>query len=203
MKQSAFVLGAIAILSGCVNYPHATTTTTTSVTTATHATAGPQVAIEAGNPMSTIKKISVVGYGSSSSSEKYNDGQRKLMAMRASRLDAYRVIAEQVYGIRVTGGSTVGAMVATNDNFRVAVDAYLRGARVSGVLQANDGTFETTMEMDFDESIFRTYLTPAPVRSVTVPVYSSTVLPVYSSAYVSRGAVGPGVLYGSSYYYAE
>jgi hypothetical protein len=155
----------------------------------------PQAGTQAPTQINRIIKISVVGYGAASSYEKYNEGQKKLMAMRASKLDAYRAIAEQVYGVRLAGGSTVGATVASNDNFRVTVDAYVRGARVANVMQAADGTFETTMEMDFDESVVRGLLAQAPARTVTVPANNSGI--------VNRAFVGPGALYGASYYYAE
>ena len=142
-----------------------------------------------------IVKLSAVGYGSASSYERYTEGQKKLMAMRASKLDAYRSLAEQIYGVRVTGGSTVGAMMIQNDNFRVSIDAYVRGARVSNVTQMADGNYETSIEMDFDESIVRNYVAQVPVRTAATPVYAP--------AYVNRGTVGPGALYGASYYYAE
>lgn len=154
-----------------------------------------QADTQAHYPTNRLIKISVVGYGSASAYEKYNEGQKKLMAIRASRLDAYRTLAEQVYGVRVAGGSTVGAMIASNDNFRVSVDAYVRGARVSNVTHAADGTVETTIEMDFDESLVRGQAAQAAARAIAVPAYNS--------GYVNRGFVGPGALYGSSFYYAE
>jgi len=187
MKTSIFVLLAgVAALTGCAYCPPGTIAVES------------QVVREQQFPVNRITKISVVGYGAASSYEKYNDGQKRLMAMRASKLDAYRAVAEQVYGVRVTGGSTVGAIVATNDNFRVSVDAYLRGARVSNITQASDGTFETTMEMDFDESVIRGFIAQATPRSA--PVNNATIPSVYG---LNRGAFGPGALYGSSFYYAE
>jgi hypothetical protein len=144
--------------------------------------------------MSRIIKLSAVGYGSPNTYERYTEGQKRLMAMRASKLDAYRSMAEQVYGVRVTGGSTVGAMVLQNDNFRVSIDAYVRGARVTNVTQMADGNYETTIEMDFDDSVVRSYAVAVPVRPVAVPVQAPN--------YV-RGSVGPGSAYGATYYYAE
>lgn len=150
-----------------------------------------------------IVKLTAIGYGSPSSYDRATEGQKKLMAMRASKLDAYRAMAEQVNGVRVSGGSTVGAMMVQNDNYRVSVDAYVRGARVTNIAQMTDGNYETTIEMDFDESIVSTFGTRVPVRGVVVPTYNQ---PYF------RGTVGPGSsynsyysvpTYGHSYYYAE
>ena len=60
---------------------------------------------------STVK-ITAIGYGASSSYEGYTTGQKRLMAMRTSKLDAYRSLAEQIQGVRVNGNSTVSAMMA-------------------------------------------------------------------------------------------
>src|SRR5471030_2563214 len=111
-----------------------------------------------------ITKLSAVGYGSPSSFDRYAEGQKRLMAMRASKLDAYRSMAEQVYGVRVTGGSTVSAMMVQNDSFRVSIDAYVRGAHVTNVTQMADGNYETTIEMEFDENLVRSFVLQ-PVRT--------------------------------------
>ena len=51
---------------------------------------------------SRVAKITAVGYGASRENG-YTPGQRRLMAMRASKLDAYRALAEQVQGVWVNG----------------------------------------------------------------------------------------------------
>jgi threonine dehydratase len=45
---------------------------------------------------------------------------------------------EQVYGVRIKGNTTVGALVAQNDGYRVYVDAYLRGARVGVIVSGGN-----------------------------------------------------------------
>lgn len=147
------------------------------------------VATDPQNHVSRVTKITAVGYGSASSYERYTEGQKKLMAMRASKLDAYRALAEQVYGVRVTGNSTVSAMMAQNDNFRVSIDAYVRGARVTNVTQMADGNYETSIEMDYDENVVQSFIVQVSARAAPV--------------YATRGGVGPGSAYGSNYYYAE
>lgn len=132
-------------------------------------------------------KITAVGYGATSSNDGYTAGQKRLMAMRASKLDAYRALAEQVQGVRVNGNSTVASMMAQNDSFRVYVDAYLRGAQLVTVTPMADGNYETTMELTLDDQFFGRF-TQQPGST-----YSGNI----------RGSVGAGSVYGGNYYNAN
>ncbi len=137
-------------------------------------------------------KITAVGYGASSSYEGYTPGQKKLMAMRTSKLDAYRALAEQVQGVRVNGNSTVSAMMAQVDSFRVLVDAYLRGAQIVAVTPMNDGNYETTMELTLDSRFFYAFSQYEKNNPQTEVVGSNV-----------KGAVGPGYIYSNKFYYSE
>jgi hypothetical protein len=79
-----------------------------------------------------------------------SDTRKRLMARRASQLDAYRNLVERVYGTVVYGSSTVNDFVLRNDMFRTYVDSYLRGAKVVAVNEHNDGVFETVMELKLE-----------------------------------------------------
>lgn len=140
-------------------------------------------------------KLTAVGYGTGNSHELYSPGQKRLMAMRASKLDAYRALAEQVHGVRVTGNSTVGALMVQSDSFRVYIDAYVRGARVLTVTPIAEGNYETTIELDFDEQQVRNYATQWQMRGGPAPSYAPE--------YGVRGTVRTGSMYGSSFYYAD
>ncbi|MDP1663716.1 MAG: LPP20 family lipoprotein [Methylobacter sp.] len=100
------------------------------------------------------KTISATGYGTVEKSDRYSRAQIKLMAMRASKMDAYRSLAEQLNGIQLRGQTTVGDMEVTHDNYQVYLNAYLRGARVKRTsaigsdIYAGDDTFETIVELD-------------------------------------------------------
>jgi hypothetical protein len=72
------------------------------------------------------------------------------MARRASQLDAYRNLAERVYGTVIYGSSTVNDFVVNNDNFRTYVDSYIRGARMVAVNEHSDGVIETVMELKLE-----------------------------------------------------
>jgi len=101
-----------------------------------------------------IKRLTATGYGTAEKSDKYSLSQIKLMSMRSSKLDAYRSLSEQVYGVRLTGLTTVENMIVTHDSYRSFVDAYLRGAKVLRTVAINtdkyagDDTFETVVEIE-------------------------------------------------------
>jgi hypothetical protein len=69
------------------------------------------------------------------------------MAMRAAQIDAYRSLAEQVHGFRVWGNTAVSDFVTQNDSVRTYVDAFIRGARLVGMVSIGDGNFEATVEL--------------------------------------------------------
>jgi hypothetical protein len=99
-------------------------------------------------------KFSAVGRGSMSSYPQYTVGQQKMMAMRAAQVDAYRNLAEQVQGFRLTGGTTVSAFALQSDTVRTYVDAFIRGARLAGVNAIGDGNYEATVELELSNRFF-------------------------------------------------
>jgi len=100
------------------------------------------------------KILTAIGYGTVDKSDRFSRSQIRLMAMRASKMDAYRSLVEQIYGLKLDGATTVENMVVTNDRYRSFINAYLRGARVTRTsaigsdIYAGDDTFETAMEID-------------------------------------------------------
>jgi len=149
-------------------------------------------------PQPVIVTLNATGYGAVNTAacngecDRVSPPQRKLLAMRASRLDAYRAMAEQVYGLRVEGGSTVGSLALKDDSFKVYIDAFIRGARVTNSVQREDGTYETTVEMDFDTNAAQSQAsTPRPAQAVA------------KNARTLVGNAGPGAAYGASFYHAQ
>jgi hypothetical protein len=99
-------------------------------------------------------KISGIGYGAESTYEGYTPGQRRLMAIRAAKLDAYRSLAEQLYGIKIDSNTSVATLTAQNDSFRARVNAIVRGARVVSITPMADHNYETILEVYIDKSFF-------------------------------------------------
>ena len=102
--------------------------------------------------------LRVVGYGAmNSNAPGLSDAQKRLLAIRSSKMDAYRALAERVYGMSVQGSTTVRDMVVQNDQFKSYVETYMHGARVVSADVMADGTVETVLEMVVDNG-FRTCL---------------------------------------------
>ena len=106
-------------------------------------------------------KVRATGYGAPPKAF-YSEPQRRLMSMRAAKIDAYRSLAERVNGMQIWGGTTVGDMVVEKDRYRVYVDTYLRGARVIAENPQEDGTFETVVEMKVDRAFLAGVLSGKP-----------------------------------------
>jgi hypothetical protein len=195
--SAVLIIGLGGLISGCASTPCGTCPVTHPPASSTYPSPTPVVQSQPIQPVaralpSSEVKITAIGYGASSSYEGYTSGQKRLMAMRASKLDAYRALAEQIQGVRVNGNSTVAAMMAQVDGFRVYVDAYLRGAQIVTVTPMADGNYETTMELTLDSRFFNSFLQRDGDIALP-PVTGSNI----------KGAAGPGSAYGSSFYYSN
>ncbi|WP_214000105.1 LPP20 family lipoprotein [Arsukibacterium sp.] len=93
-----------------------------------------------------------------------SDSQRILLAMRASKLEAYRELAEQVYGQRIDSSNSVRSMVAGNDQFGTSVQGVIRGARVVKTY-ALDDAYITELELDF-EQVYHLYQNVYPRQTI-------------------------------------
>lgn len=103
--------------------------------------------------------LRVTGFGTiNPNSRSLTPVQQKLIAMRASKLDAYRALAERVYGTQISGNTTVENLVVENDRFRTYVDTYILGAKVISQDEMGDGSYQTILEMVLDAG-FRNCLT--------------------------------------------
>lgn len=105
--------------------------------------------------------VRVSGYGTYEDVQEDRLNTRKrLQARRASKLDAFRNLAERVYGTVIQGNSTVQDFVLQNDRFRAYVDSYIRGAKLVAVNEHSDGVVESVMELKleprFRECVART-----------------------------------------------
>lgn len=94
--------------------------------------------------------ITATGYAVVSVQNHRNPAQQRLMAIRASKLDAYRSLTEQVYGQQLDASSTVADMVVTNDTFRTRVEGVIYGAKLVSITPVGEDTYETTLSLDRD-----------------------------------------------------
>lgn len=136
-------------------------------------------------PAAQTVRLLATGYGASGAYSRYTQGQRELMAIRAAQVDAYRNLAEQVYGFRVWGNTAVSAFATQNDSVRTYVDAFIRGARVVNLTTLENGNYEATVELvissQFLDCVQRQGRCTAPVPA--------------PAACFSAGCTAPGVTY--------
>lgn len=73
--------------------------------------------------------------------------QARLMAERAAKVDGYRNLLEQTYGLQVVGTTSVRDFITQSDSVRTQVDAFIRGAKVVDTHMLDDGSVEVDMEV--------------------------------------------------------
>jgi|GEM_PF-5687749 len=112
-----------------------------------------QIMVPVSNSRNLPIRYEAVGYGTLSQFKKYPMAQRRLLAMRAAKLDAYRSIVEEVYGTRVKGHTTIKDMVIENDNYRTYFDSVVRGIHLLTITPKGDGIYEAEVELKLSQPI--------------------------------------------------
>jgi len=98
--------------------------------------------------MERQQTIRATGYAVISTQNHKNPAQQRLMAIRASKLDAYRALTEQVYGQQLDANTTVADMTVLNDTFRTRVEGVIYGANLVSITPVGEDTYETTLSLD-------------------------------------------------------
>jgi hypothetical protein len=100
-------------------------------------------------PMTQKRETLVAtGYAVISIQNHRNPAQQRLLAIRASKLDAYRALTEQVYGQQLDASTTVADMTVMSDTFRARVEGVIYGAVLVSITPVGDDTYETTLSLD-------------------------------------------------------
>jgi hypothetical protein len=99
-------------------------------------------------PLYEKRVIISSGYANISAQLSDNPSQRRLMAIRASKIDAYRNLTEKVYGQNINATTTLEEMVTTHDAIRAQVDGVIFGARLVSITPVGSDSYETRLELD-------------------------------------------------------
>ena len=130
----------------------AVTLLTTACALPTFKTAEHPKADESANmitPMTEKRETLVAtGYAVISIQNHRNASQQRLLAIRASKLDAYRALTEQVYGQQLDANTTIADMTVMSDTFRARVEGVVYGAVLVSITPVGDDTYETTLSLD-------------------------------------------------------
>lgn len=115
--------------------------------------------------------LSAVGYAPIMSQRGESETVKTLMAIKASKLEAYRELAEQVYGQRIEGNQSLSSLVVDNETLRASVEGVIRGARVIKSYPVGEDTYATELELDMHR-VYDIYLTTAkPQRIKDIKYY--------------------------------
>ena len=93
-------------------------------------------------------RLMATGYAVVSVQNHRHPAQQRLLAMRASKLEAYRSLAEQVYGQQLDANTTVADMTLLSDGFRARVEGVIYGAVLVSITPRGDDLYETTLALD-------------------------------------------------------
>lgn len=113
--------------------------------------------------------LSAVGYAPINAQLGVDESSKEIQAIKASKLDAYRELAEQVYGQKVDGDQSLSNMVLVNNELKSSVEGVIRGARVVRSYPVGQDTYATELELDMAK-VYDIYLStakPKKIRKVT------------------------------------
>ena len=170
-------LVAIASLTACESIRPYATAPAPVVTVASPALAAAPKSMQSASeaapasmitPMLERKETMVAtGYAVISIQNHKNSAQQRLLAIRASKSDAYRALTEQVYGQQLDATTTVADMTVLNDTFRTRVEGVIYGATLVSITPVGDDTYETTLSLDRNavQDLRMLYLTQVATRS--------------------------------------
>ena len=146
MLRSTLLISSALVLAGCQVIPLAV-----QEPAPTPPVASTNAVAQAGLLAPMVERretLTGTGYAVISVQNHRTAAQQRLMAIRASRLDAYRSLAEQVYGQYLDANTTVADMVVMSDTFRSRVEGVIYGAVLVSITPVGDDTYETTLSLD-------------------------------------------------------
>jgi hypothetical protein len=88
-----------------------------------------------------------VSIGPAAWGQDVTEAQKKLLSKRAAEADAYRKLAEAVYGLQINSRTYVQDYVTESDEIRGDVDAFIRGIRLGEPMWYDDGSCEVPAEV--------------------------------------------------------
>jgi hypothetical protein len=126
-----------------------------------------QVEYEAVTP-ERFPVLKAIGYAPISSQPGITDEEKMLLAMRAAKLDAYRELAEQVYGQQLSGTQTLGALALNNSELSASVQGVIQGAEVIKSYSVGADTYVTEMQLDMQvvQDLYISVTRPQRIKNV-------------------------------------
>ena len=92
-----------------------------------------------------VPNVTAIGFSSIAIQPSKSLNQRRLMAIRAAKLDAYRNLTEQLHGIYIQGETTIGEAVLTSDKLGAALRGTVIGARTVKIEPTGSDTYQVEL----------------------------------------------------------
>lgn len=109
--------------------------------------------------------LTAIGYAPIQAQQASDASRKQLMAIKASKLDAYRELTEQVYGQKVDGNQALANLILADSRLKSSVEGVIRGARVVKSYPVGEDTYATELELDF-KRVYDIYLSTAKPRRI-------------------------------------
>ncbi|TKB58206.1 LPP20 family lipoprotein [Ferrimonas aestuarii] len=92
---------------------------------------------------------------------------REQQAMRAARLEAYRELAEQIYGVHVNSQSEVESLSLNQDKYTSDVKGLVKGAEIIRIYPVGDN-YVAELRLDYHKAMLlkQQLVKPSPKKSV-------------------------------------
>lgn len=158
MRPALFAMIPAVLLAGCVSTPpRAVEALPLSATDQTLQLAEVKDNLDAADRMGAPAPVAVsdgvqplkgLGFAQIAGQPGKTHNEKRLMAIRAARMDALRDLTEQVHGIRLSATTTVRDAVVQDDSLSAVVQGTLRGARTLRVSPSGTDSYEVEMVLD-------------------------------------------------------
>ena len=94
-----------------------------------------------------------VGYAVINAQPGKSPEEKRLMAIQASKLEAYKSLAEQIYGQYLESRGTLSNLKLSDEEITSRVEGLVVGARVVSIKPISTDSYETVLEVGHAESI--------------------------------------------------
>jgi len=158
MKKSFYLLfSSVFLFAGCTQNPPLKKMTNPNNVSMQNTCVLSNIPEPKNNKNSCIEVINATGIGVTPTTGVYSQPQALAMARRAAILDAYKSLAEKLYGIKVNGKDTIRNMVLQNSDLKAYVNGLIKGANIEEESYKN-GMYKVTMSIKINVKDWNKYL---------------------------------------------
>ena len=95
-----------------------------------------------------VPTITGVGFSAVSIQPGKSINQKRILAIKAARLDALRQLSEQIHGIQIRGTTKIAEAMVQSDTLRADIQGVILGARTVKIEPSSSDTYEVVVEID-------------------------------------------------------